>query len=303
MKLTHRQAVITMVASTLMWSIAGVVTRHLEQARGFEVTFWRSFFTMLSLMVILPVLHGSDLKSKFQQGGKTLWVSGLCWSVMFTAFMMALTMTTVANVLVTMAVGPLLTALLARMLIGHRLAFRTWVAIAVGGVGIAYMYADQLNFNDMKQVTGMLVALFVPAAAAVNWTLSQRAQAHGQHVDLVPAVLIGAMISSLITLPFAIPLQATTWDIGLLATLGLVQLAIPCSLAVVCARYLTAPEISLLALLEIIFGILLAWWGAGEVPAKSAMLGGSLVIGALVFNEWLSLQERKQSQLNQVPLT
>ena len=303
MKLTHRQAVITMVASTLMWSIAGVVTRHLEQARGFEVTFWRSFFTMVSLLVILPLLHGSELKNKFAQGGKSLWVSGICWSVMFTAFMMALTMTTVANVLVTMAVGPLLTALLARMLIGHRLALRTWVAIAVGGVGIAYMYADQLNFNDMKQVTGMLVALFVPAAAAVNWTLSQRAQAHGQHVDLVPAVLIGAMISSLITLPFAIPLQATTWDIGLLATLGLVQLAIPCSLAVVCARYLTAPEISLLALLEIIFGILLAWWGAGEVPAKSALLGGSLVIGALVFNEWLSLQERKQSQLNQLPLT
>lgn len=303
MKLTHRQAVITMVASTLMWSIAGVVTRHLEQARGFEVTFWRSFFTMVSLLVILPLLHGSDLKNKFAQGGKSLWVSGICWSVMFTAFMMALTMTTVANVLVTMGVGPLLTALLARVLIGHRLALRTWVAIAVGGLGIAYMYADQLNFNDMKQVTGMLVALFVPAAAAVNWTLSQRAQAHGQHVDLVPAVLIGAMISSLVTLPFAIPLQATTWDIGLLATLGLVQLAIPCSLAVVCARYLTAPEISLLALLEIIFGILLAWWGAGEVPAKSAMLGGSLVIGALVFNEWLSLQERKQSQLNQVPLT
>ena len=292
-----------MVASTLMWSIAGVVTRHLEQARGFEVTFWRSFFTMVSLLVILPLLHGSELKNKFAQGGKSLWVSGICWSVMFTAFMMALTMTTVANVLVTMAVGPLLTALLARVLIGHRLALRTWVAIAVGGVGIAYMYADQLNFNDMKQVTGMLVALFVPAAAAVNWTLSQRAQAHGQHVDLVPAVLIGAMISSLVTLPFAIPLQATTWDIGLLATLGLVQLAIPCSLAVVCARYLTAPEISLLALLEIIFGILLAWWGAGEVPAKSALLGGSLVIGALVFNEWLSLQERKQSQLNQVPLT
>lgn len=292
-----------MVASTLMWSIAGVVTRHLEQARGFEVTFWRSFFTMVSLLVILPLLHGSDLKNKFAQGGKSLWVSGICWSVMFTAFMMALTMTTVANVLVTMGVGPLLTALLARVLIGHRLALRTWVAIAVGGLGIAYMYADQLNFNDMKQVTGMLVALFVPAAAAVNWTLSQRAQAHGQHVDLVPAVLIGAMISSLVTLPFAIPLQATTWDIGLLATLGLVQLAIPCSLAVVCARYLTAPEISLLALLEIIFGILLAWWGAGEVPAKSAMLGGSLVIGALVFNEWLSLQERKQSQLNQVPLT
>lgn len=285
-----------MVAATLMWSIAGVVTRHLEQARGFEVTFWRSFFTMVSLLVILPLLHGKNLKAKFLQGGKSLWVSGLCWGVMFTAFMMALTMTTVANVLVTMAVGPLLTALLTHFFIGHQLAFRTWVAIAVGGLGIAYMYFEQLNFNDMKQVTGMLVALCVPATAAINWTLAQRAQAHGRDVDLVPAVLIGAMISSLVTLPFAIPLQATAWDMGLLATLGLVQLAIPCSLAVVCVRHLSAPEISLLALLEIIFGILLAWWGAGEVPAKSALLGGSLVIGALVLNEWLSLQERKRLQ-------
>jgi len=303
MVLTHRQAVLAMVASTLMWSIAGVVTRHLEQASGFEVTFWRSFFTMVSLMVILPILHGRYLINKFEQGGKSLWVSGLCWGVMFTAFMMALTMTTVANVLVTMAVGPLMTALLARVLIGHRLALRTWVAIVVGGLGIAYMYIDQLNFSDMQQVTGMLVALCVPATAAVNWTLAQRAQAHGRDIDLVPAILIGALISSLLTMPFAIPLHATAWDVGLLATLGLVQLAIPCSLAVVCARYLTAPEISLLALLEIIFGILLAWWGAGEVPAKSAMLGGSLVIGALVFNEYLSLQERQQEQSKHIPLT
>ena len=58
LKLTHTRAVLLMVAVTLMWSIAGVVTRHLEHAASFEVTFWRSFFTLLSLLVILPALQG-----------------------------------------------------------------------------------------------------------------------------------------------------------------------------------------------------------------------------------------------------
>jgi drug/metabolite transporter (DMT)-like permease len=78
----------------------------------------------------------------------------------------------------------------------------------------------------------------------------------------------------------------------LLAFLGLVQLAIPCALAVICARVLKAPEISLLALLEVIFGILLAWVGAGEVPAATVLTGGALVIGALVINEVLGWRER-----------
>ena len=51
MRLTHGMAVWTMLGVTALWSMAGVVTRHLEQARSFEVTFWRSFFTVLSLLV------------------------------------------------------------------------------------------------------------------------------------------------------------------------------------------------------------------------------------------------------------
>src|SRR4051812_10531577 len=106
MKLTHTKAVFLMVAVTLMWSIAGVVTRHLEQARSFEITFWRSFFTVVSLVVILAAFQGKAALVKLRRAGPTLWLSGVCWSVMFTAFMMALTLTSVANVLVTLAAGP-----------------------------------------------------------------------------------------------------------------------------------------------------------------------------------------------------
>jgi drug/metabolite transporter (DMT)-like permease len=288
-KLSHTQAVFLMIAVTLMWSIAGVVTRHLEHARSFEITFWRSFFTVLSLLVILPFFQGREVFTKIRDGGRSFWVSGVCWSVMFTAFMVALTLTSVANVLVTLAIGPLLTALVARIFIGHRIPGRTWGAILVAGAGIAYMYGTQLQSG---RIAGTLVALCVPIAGAINWTVTQRAHAQGRNIDLVPAVLVGAVISSLATLPLAMPFQASGHDIGLLALLGLVQLAIPCALSVVCARVLKAPEIALLALLEVIFGIVLAWLGANEIPSQTVLAGGTLVVGALVANELLGWRQR-----------
>ncbi len=283
-----------MVAVTMMWSIAGVVTRQLSQAQSFEITFWRSFFTLLSLLVILPAWQGWGVFRRIAWRRPSLWLSGICWSVMFTAFMVALTLTTVANVLVTMAAGPLLTALVARVFIGHRMPFRTWAAIVLAGIGIAWMYGRQLlgAGSNESLLLGSLVAFCVPIAGAVNWTVVQRSQAHGGQVDLVPAVLLGAVISTLVTLPLAFPLAATASDIGWLAMLGLVQLAIPCLLSVICARVLKAPEVSLLALLEVIFGILWAWLGAGEAPGRPVLIGGSLVIGALVFNELLGWRER-----------
>ena len=283
MKLTHFRAVLVMVIVALMWSIAGVVTRQLESARSFEVTFWRSFFTAVSLLVLLPAWQGRAVFTRIRQAAPALWLSGVCWSVMFTAFMLALTLTTVANVLVTLAIGPFLTALVSRVVIGQRLLLRTWAAIAVAGGGIAWMYVGQADFSS--QWAGTAVALAVPIAAACNWTVVQYSRAQGQLVDLVPAVLVGAVLSSMATLPWAFPLQATMHDIGLLAVLGVFQLAIPCVLAVMCAAVLKAPEVSLLALLEVIFGILLAWAGAGEVPGPNVLVGGLLVIFALVGNE------------------
>ena len=288
--LTHRRAVVLMVLVALMWSTAGLVSRHLESARSFEVTFWRSFFTVLSLLVILPLFKGRAVFGQMRNGGTALWLSGLCWSVMFTAFMVALTLTTVANVLVTMALGPLLTAIVARLFTSYRIPSRTWLAIAFAGVGIVWMYGGQADLS--AQLTGTLVALLVPAAAACNWTVVQHSQVHGQKIDLIPAVLIGAVISSLVTLPLAWPFAATPHDIGLLAFLGLTQLAIPCVLSVWCASKLKAPEISLLALLETIFGILLVWVGANEVPDSSVLYGGALVIGALVINEILGWKDK-----------
>jgi len=293
MPMTHRRAVLTMVAATLMWSIAGVVSRHIEAARGFEVTFWRSFFNAVAMVVLLGALRGpAPLWRSLREGGRALWVSGLCWAVMYTAFMLALTLTTVANVLVLIALTPLITALASRFVLGHRLATRTWAAIVIAGAGIVWMYARELSGADARNLLGMAVGVAVPLAAATNWTLMQHNRGAAQQ-DMLPAVLIGAALSALVTLLPALPFTATAHDLALLALLGVVQLAIPCLLAVLVARSLSAPEISLLGLLEVIFGVLWAWLGANEAPSAAVISGGLLVLGALAGNELLALRQRR----------
>ena len=168
--MSHRRAVVLMVGVTLLWSIAGVVTRQLDSARGFETTFWRSLFNALALTLMLGWLRGpAALWRTLRGGGRALWISGACWCVMFTAFMLALSLTSVANVLVTMALAPLFTALGARFALGHRLAPRTWVAIVIAGGGIGWMYGAQLGAGDARQLLGTAVALGVPIAAAVYY--------------------------------------------------------------------------------------------------------------------------------------
>ena len=297
--MTHRRAVALMILCTLLWSTAGVVTRQLDAARSFEVTFWRSFFNAAALLVALVFIRRRALIDDIRRGGIALWFSALCWAVMYTNFMLALTLATVATVLVTMAIAPLVTALFSRFFLHHRLPARTWAAIGLAGLGIAWMFGRQA-LSGQASMTGALVALGVPLAAAANWTLLQHL--HQRHAadptveepQMLPAVLLGAMLSAAVTLPLALPFSATAHDLSWLALLGVVQLAIPCLIVVRLTQVLAAPEISLLGLLEVIFGVLLAWVGAGEVPGNEALAGGALVIAALVGNEWLALRDRSR---------
>ncbi len=287
-KPTHRQALFLMVIAATMWSMAGVLTRHLDAARDFEVTFWRSIFAAVYVAGAMLWQHRSQAVPRLISVGRFGLISGAMWAIMFSCFMIALTMTSVANTLIVMSVSPLLTALFARVFLQQQIAARTWLAIAVASIGMVWMFIDGFSQLDAKGLAGMIIATGVPLAASVNVITMKKG---GHAVDLIPAVFIGGVLSAVAMLPMALPFQASLHDLLILATLGFFQLGLPCMLMVRAARSLSAPELSLLALLEVLLGPLWAWLGAAEVPASATLMGGAVVLAALVFNELASLQK------------
>lgn len=277
----HRRAIALLAFCALCWSIAGVFTRLLEHAEGFEITFWRSFFCALGVLAALSwQQRGNPLRPVIAMGWPGL-LSGAMWAVMFVCFMLALTRTSVANTLLVSSLSPLLSALLARAVLGERIGAGTWFAIAAALFGIWWMVSDGVSAEGLS---GMLIALGVPSAAAVNLVILRKLHAR---IDLAPAVLVGALLSCAATLPLALPFAASAYDLSILALLGFVQLALPCMLMVGVARHLSAHEIALICLLEVVLGPIWAWLGAGEAMGASTVQGGLIVLGALAAKELL----------------
>lgn len=302
--MSRPQAVSLMILVTLLWSIAGVVTRHLDSAPSFEVTFWRSTFNAIALAIGLTLMRGVSLWKNLLHSPRIVWISGICWAIMYTSFMVALTLTTVANVLIVMALGPLITALSARIILQHKLPTTTWLAIAVAAIGIVWMFlrGEDATFS----IIGSLVSLGVPLSAAINFTILQHinlnkeaqttSSAQKPIRDMLPAVFIGATLSALATLPPAWPFQASVHDLGLLSILGVFQLAIPCLLVVRLTKELSSPELSLIGQLEVIFGVTWAWLWAGEHLSSNTLTGGSLVLGALITNELFLIFNQRRAR-------
>lgn len=282
----HRLGLAGMVLCASLWSIAGIVTRHTSVDNGFEVTFWRSAACAVCVAAYLLLRDGAAVFVRLRASSWPMLASGLLWSIMFTCFMLALTRTTVANALVVISVQPFVAALLAGIFLHERVPARTWIAMVVAFTGIVIMFSDAFSAGG-GAVSGSLIALAVPLAAATNVIVLKR---FGDRVDFVPAVMIGALISSVAMLPLAWPLSASVHDAALLSFLGAAQLALPCVLlAVWVVKRLAAAEVSLLAQLEVLLGPLWVWLALGERPTDLALLGGAIVFGALVVNESVGL--------------
>jgi drug/metabolite transporter (DMT)-like permease len=286
----HTFWVSIMVLVCVMWSISGIVTRQMQQAKSFEVTFWRSLFAALTVAVILFVQRGgfSGLINAVRSLGRVGFASSACWAAMFTCFMLALTQTSTANTFVVNALYPVFAAALAWFVLGTRVPARTWLAMAAAIGGLVYMVAAGLGDG----VLGIFIALGVPIGASINVVLIKR---YGANVDLIPAVLVGAVLSALAVLPFALPFKATAFDLGGLALLGVVQLGLPCALMVVVARHLPPAEVALLSLLEAVLAPLWTWIGVNEIPTQATIIGGGIALAAIAANETLAFFESRRN--------
>ena len=275
-------ALALMVAAPVLWSMAGVLTRSIERAGAFEIAFWRSFFAAAFVAAALAVLQGAGAWRGLRAAGGIGLASGAMWAIMFTAFIVALTLTTTANVLVINSAGAFLTALLAWLVLRESVPAHTWAAIVLATAGMALMFGAGLRADDGRHLTGMLIALSVPVAGAINIVMLRHS---ATRIDLMPAVLLGGIVSAAAALPLALPFTATPRDFAVLAALGVFQLGLPCMLLVLASRTLRAPEIALLGLIEVVLGPLWAWLGAGEVPAGATLAGGAIILSAVAGNQ------------------
>lgn len=172
----HRRAAALMFCAGLLWSIAGVFTRHLEQAPRWETTFWRSLFCAVAMLAILAAMHRRQAVEEVLRLGRTGLASGALWAVMFTGFMLALTQTSTANTLILTSISPLTASLFAWLLLGERVPGRTWLLIGVAFSGILVMFGGEAGGGRMA---GNLIALSVPLADVVTPNLNELAQLTG----------------------------------------------------------------------------------------------------------------------------
>jgi len=269
-----------MAAGAVLWSMAGVVTRHVTAAGGFEIAFWRSLCCALFILGVLIVQDGRGAWTRIARLDPLGWLSGCMMAAMFTSFMLALSRTTTANVLIVNGLVPLVSALVGRAALGIPVARHTWLAIALAFGGVAWMFGSGALLAP-GALAGVSIAFVIPIAWAINVAAVKRA---GHAVDLMPAILVGGGLSAAACLPFALPFAATAADVGLLALLGCLQLGLPFILVIAATRRLSPSEVGLLGLIETVLGPLWAWLGAGEIPAPSTLAGGAVVVAALVFN-------------------
>jgi drug/metabolite transporter (DMT)-like permease len=283
------KAILTLIGCCFCWSIAGVFTRHLEAAKSFEVTFWRSLFCAITVAIIIVFVQKKNLFTTIKSMGWPGLFSGCLWAMMFTCFMLALTKTSTANTLLVSSLSPLFAAILGWLVLGTRVRLFTWAMIALALGGIWWMIRNGVSSEGF---IGMAIALGVPIGSAINIVMLKKINAK---VDLAPAVLIGGVISALGTLPLSMPFSATAHDVGILAMLGIIQLAIPCMIMVNVVRHLAPQQVALLCLLEVILGPIWSWAFAGETLTRATLEGAAVVIASLAANEYFLAKQAPDS--------
>ena len=296
---SRRTALLLMFLIPVLWSVAGIFTRQLSSIQNVEIVFWRGLFVSLCILAYLLARKREGFFLSVLGLGRTGFASGVLWAVIFTCFMLSLTLTTVANTLLVSSITPFLTALFSWLFLGVRVSARTWATIVFSFLGVAVIFFGSVGDARDGHTAGLLLALAVPFSYAVNYMIFSRS---GKTVDLKPAIFLGGALSAMAMIPLAFPFEASVRDIGILAFLGVFQLGIPCLLLVYVARYLPPTEIAMIAMLEIVLGPLWVWIGVNETPAPGTLIGGLMVLLCLLIHEVISmLHFRKGNQASSIP--
>jgi drug/metabolite transporter (DMT)-like permease len=273
---SYVKGVLAIVAATIMLSLSGVFVRLMSTTDPWQINSYRAGAMVVALLAFLAATYGRQTWRRFATPD---WRATLAVSLFFalgsTLYIVALSRTSVANVACLTATSPVFAAALAWLLIGERTGLAAWGATGVALLGIYVIFRDQVGAGDQA---GNVIALLTAFCFAGQMVVLRKYSA----TDLVPAVCIGGLLVCIgIPLFREVPLLDLR-DTLLAAAMGIVQLAVPIVLYVRGARHVPAMQMALIGLLDMLFNPLWAWIGVGEMLAADAIIGGGIIVAAVV---------------------
>jgi len=276
----HRTGIGLVMLAGVFWSMGGVVVRVMETQNGWQILLYRSFFVCILVLAIIffRAPRKADVFSSFAESGLISVVAGLGMAAAFTGFILSLVHTSVANAFFLLATQPFLIALMAWIVLREKLYPSTLVAAIITLAGVTIMFHEGISTGSVK---GSVYALMSALGFAV-FTVALR---YGRNVNMWPAVFYGGFFTLLFSVfmlinngsEFAISANDKLWC----AVLGFTQIGLGMLAYIAGSRWVSAAELGLLAMTEIVLGPLWAWLIISEVPDRGTMTGGALILGAL----------------------
>ncbi len=284
----YRRGLSIMFIATLFTSIAGIVLRLVEEADGWQVLFYRSGALVVTLLPFIVWRYGTRAGAAFRAVGRSGLMVAVCLAGAFSLFIFALLETTVANVVFTVGLSPFFAAIFAWVVLREALAPSTLAAMAASLAGIGLMVGDGLAQGTLLGNTLALGACLCYAAALV-------AMRKGQAVDMIPAVCLAGLLAALVAAAMAPNgLAVSGRDLGLAATLGVVQLGFQYMLLTVAIRHVPAAEVALIGRASLVLAPIWVWLGVGEVPSALTLAGGAVILLAITSHGILALRRSRR---------
>ncbi len=279
---THLKGLLMTFTAVLILSPDALLVR-LIRCDVWTLLFWRCLLTGSMQSIFLTIHYRGQLVQSFRNIGRT----GLLSAGVVTAgaffFVNSLKQTTAANTLIILAATPLFSSLLSWLFLREKIARRTWVAIIICFGGILLIFSGSLN-------SGLLFGDLLALGATVMWASNLVILRSSKAVNMIPANLLGNMlVVPAALLAGAQPLAVATQDMIFLLLLGGIVLPVSFTLITLGPRYLPAPEVSLILLVETILGPIWVWLVLNEVPHATTLLAGLMIISTLAVHTLMSL--------------
>ena len=270
----HRLGFWLVTAAAILWSTGGLIAR-LVDTDPWTTIFWRSVFCTAFLCTAVAIAQRGRLVQMIRETGWPGVAMAACFGVASTSFIMSLSRTSVANTLVIQSLSPFIAGLGGWLCLGERVRRRTWVAMSVAVVGtIVMLWGSTGAGSRIGDLLALVTATaFAGATVIVRWHRT---------VPMPAAAALAAALAGVIALGEATPSSASARDLALLALFGMGQLGVGLLLFTAGARLIPVAEASLIAVLESVLGPVWVWLAVGERPGAFSLLGGAIILSALV---------------------